>query len=115
MRRNIGGLALTLVLLTAGMAHADGWTRDDVAAALVGASPLARCIVLHEDPTLDPYAVGAQGELGPVQLHPRGLLPLFYASGRSDPYSPTEAIGFLEWALANGYARHWTPVRWGLC
>jgi len=54
------------------------------------------------------YAVGSAGELGLVQLHPRGLLPEFYQLGYSDPFDPSEAIDYLAWALVHGRASHWS-------
>jgi len=56
----------------------------------------------------NPRAVGAAGELGLVQLHPRGLLPEFYRLGYSDPFDPSEALDYLAWALAHGRARSWS-------
>lgn len=94
------------------------YTPADVHAALRTASPRARCIVTHEvgGRDFDPYAIGSQGERGPVQLHPRGLLPLFtqWSSG-APPENPYAAIPFLEWALGQGYATHWSPARLGRC
>ncbi len=60
---------------------------------------------------LDPYAVGAAGELGLLQLHPRGLLPAFYRMGFDDPWSVYQQADFAAWAIANGYARHWSCWR----
>ena len=93
------------------------WTPDDVIARIAWATPRARCIVRSEVGGVgyDPYRNGRQGELGPVQLHPRGKLPEFYARGYRDPHSPHEAVDYLEWALANGQAGHWTAVVRGLC
>jgi len=50
--------------------------------------------------TFDPYSVGAAGELGAVQLHPRYALKDFYRVGYQDPYNPYEAVYFLAEALA---------------
>jgi hypothetical protein len=60
---------------------------------------------------LDPEAVGAAGELGLMQLHPRGLLPAFYRMGFDDPWSVYQQADFAAWAIANGYARHWSCWR----
>ncbi len=35
---------------------------------------------------------GAAGELGLFQLHPRGLLPGFWAAGYEDPFNPAQQI-----------------------
>lgn len=93
------------------------WTPADVLAAMATASPRARCIVRTEVGGVgyDPYAVGRAGELGPVQLHPRGKLPEFYALGYTDPFSPVESIEYLERALARGQASHWSAVGLGWC
>jgi hypothetical protein len=61
--------------------------------------------------TSNPDAVGAAGELGLFQLHPRGLLPAFYRMGFDDPWSVYQQADFAAWAIANGYARHWSCWR----
>ena len=86
---------------------------DQVEAAY-GNGERLRCIVWHES-TNDPYAVGAQGEMGVAQLHPGGLLGAFYAAGYDDPWSPYQAVEFLASALAQGLGSHWSPVLRGLC
>jgi hypothetical protein len=58
--------------------------------------------------TFDPYSVGRQGELGAVQLHPRGELQRFYAWGYFDPFSPWQSVRFLAQRLAMGGARAWS-------
>lgn len=78
-------------------AHGQGGT------ALVG---LARC-----ESGLNPRAVGRAGELGLFQLHPDGLLPLFYAQGYRDPLDVWEASDFTAWALRQGLAAHWSCTR----
>lgn len=45
--------------------------------------------------------LGRAGEIGAVQLHPRGLLPEFYRSGFSNPRSFTESITFLAQKMSN--------------
>lgn len=81
------------------------------------ASPRAQCIVRQEigGVGFDPYAIGKSGELGPVQLHPRGKLPEFFALGYTDPFSPWQAIDYLEGALQRGQAWAWSPVVVGMC
>jgi hypothetical protein len=96
----------------------DRFTATDVHAALEHATARARCIVRAEvgGRGYDPYAVGSQGERGPAQLHPRGLLSLYLRwSGGAEPENPYVAIPFLDWALTQGYARHWSPVVLQLC
>ena len=93
------------------------WTPADVLAAMATASPRARCIVRTEVGGVgyDPYAVGRSGELGPVQLHPRGKLPEFYARGYTDPFDPYQAVDYLDNALQRGQASHWSAVGLGWC
>jgi hypothetical protein len=44
--------------------------------------------------------LGLQGEIGAVQLHPRGLLPVFYRMGYSNPLSFTQSVYFLAEMVA---------------
>jgi hypothetical protein len=69
---------------------------------------LAGCIVRLESDNLDPYSVGRAGELGVAQLHPRGKLPEFYAFGYDNPFSPYQAMDYLDEALARGEGPAWT-------
>lgn len=55
-----------------------------------------------------PRPVGAQGELGPAQLHPAGKLPVFYRLGYSDPFDWFEATDFLVTQFIAGQSRHWS-------
>ena len=85
------------------------YTEADALLALQGASARVWCIARVES-TYNPNALGRQGEIGLVQLHPRGLLPVFYQWGYSDPWSPWQSRAFLEQALAAGMAHHWAAV-----
>lgn len=95
------------------------YTPDDTLAAIDQASAevgvsrafLYRVVRCETGGTFNPYAVGKQGELGPVQLHPRGLLPLFYAVGYDDPFNPSESVRFLAQATMWGYASAWSCAR----
>jgi len=92
------------------------YTSQDTLAALEQASPQAECIVYYETGgTYDPTLTGQQGELGPVQLHPYGLLPVFYQQGYTNPFNPYEAIPFLEQQIQAGNAWNWSPVLLGWC
>jgi hypothetical protein len=94
------------------------WTAADVLYMRDRASSRARCVVDREIGGFgyDPWRRGAQGERGPVQLHPRGLLPEYLAwSGGQAPENPYYAIPFLEYKLRQGQGRHWSPVRLGMC
>ena len=81
------------------------------AAARHGVSGAALERTLRCESHLTPTAVGRAGELGMAQLHPRGLLPTFYARGFTDPFVAEEAIEFTAMMFAEGAARHWTCAR----
>lgn len=90
---------------------------SDVHAALARASARTRCIVRVEIAGVgwNPYAIGSQGELGPGQLHPRGLLPQFLAETGGDPFNPYTVLPWIDRMLQRGYAPHWAGVRRGVC
>jgi len=113
-------LVTTLLLLWTRPAHAQEtmWTPDDVVAAIqqysaeIGVSEAYLYAVVHcEDPTFNPYAVGRQGELGPVQLHPRGRLPHFLSLGYDDPFSPYQSVRYLAQEISYGRASAWSCAR----
>lgn len=52
--------------------------------------------------------VGAAGELGPAQLHPRGELQHFYARGYTDPFSWWQATDFIAARFSEGGSGAWT-------
>lgn len=87
---------------------ADTLAAIDAAAADTGISRRWLYAIVQCESRLNPYAVGRRGELGAVQLLPGGLLPVFYASGYSDPFNPYESVYFLADQLVLGRARHWT-------
>lgn len=94
------------------------WGPADVLAARSTASPRARCVIDSEVGGVgySPWAVGRAGERGPVQLHPRGLLPDYLVwSGGAAPENPAISIAYLDHMLAIGQGRHWTAVRLGRC
>jgi hypothetical protein len=68
---------------------------------------LLDCMVFHES-TYDPYALGARGELGAAQLHPRGRLADFYARGYLNPFNPYQAVDYLAAALTEGDGAAWS-------
>ena len=80
----------------------------DERAAYRGASAGWMRSIIQCESRWDIYAVGLAGELGLVQLHPRGLLREFLALGYADPFDPSEAIDYLAWALVHGRASHWS-------
>lgn len=108
------GLAVLTVVVASILA---GYGPEDTLAALEGASDRVRCVVYHETgSTWDPNLVGRDGVIGPAQLHPRGLLRDFLARvPDGDPTNPYQVIPYMEWAMANGLANQWTPVRLGWC
>lgn len=95
---------------------AQAYTADDTLAAIeqysaefdVSYTWLRSIVRCETGGTFDPYAVGRQGELGAVQLHPRGELLRFYAWGYDNPLSPFQAVAFLAQRLKQGGARAWT-------
>lgn len=92
------------------------YTSADTEVAIASlATARTRCIVLHEVPSKDPYAIGRAGEQGIAQLHPRGLLPDFYRQGFGDPFSPYESVQYVNGALDRGLAPHWSVVTNGSC
>lgn len=74
----------------------------------VPAAWLKRVIGCETGFSFNPYAVGRQGELGAAQLHPRGLLPLFYAVGYTDPFDPRQAAHFMADQFLLGRSYHWS-------
>lgn len=58
--------------------------------------------------TWDQRVIGKQGELGPFQLHPKGKLRHFYASGYTDPFDWFEAGDYTAWQLSLGGGRAWS-------
>jgi hypothetical protein len=95
------------------------FTPEDTLTALQGASRLVRCLVDHEVgggtaefAPYDPTSVGAAGEIGAAQLHPRGLLNDFYRQGFSNPNNPYEAVQYMEEAIRRGLAGHWSTLRY---
>jgi hypothetical protein len=119
--RRLAAIAWTLMVLTApGHVYAQEepyrYTAADILAAIDDASvtygiswrwlySITLCETGH---TLDPYSIGRQGERGPVQLHPRGELPRFFARGNTDPFNPYEAIPYLAQRINEGAARAWS-------
>lgn len=98
------------------------FTPQDVIDDLSSRKPIIQCIVHKEVgrsitrnnivyPAYDPYMPGLQGEVGPVQLHPQGLLPDFYNRGFTNPNNPQQAHDYLELAIAAGLASHWPTSR----
>lgn len=55
----------------------------------------------------NPDAIGAAGERGHLQLHPQGLLPLFYAEGYTDPEDPRQAARFSARYMAENGGSAW--------
>lgn len=74
----------------------------------VSAAYLTAVVRCETGGTFSPYSVGRQGELGPVQLHPRGLLRTFFQWGYLDPFSPYQAVRFLAQEVSYGRASAWS-------
>jgi soluble lytic murein transglycosylase-like protein len=109
-------LAFATNLICERVARAQGFSPDDTVAAIDAASAetgvswswLYRVVRCETGGTLNPYAVGRQGERGVAQLHPYGMLPTFYALGYADPFDPYEAVRFMAYRFAEGRARAWS-------
>jgi hypothetical protein len=114
MNRTLRHAALLLAVCatTAMPARAEyRYTPDDVLAAMSTHSALAACIVTGEVGGVgyDAYAVGAAGELGPVQLAPFGLLDDYLRwSGGASPYDPYTTLDYLDYALGRGMGPNWS-------
>lgn len=59
----------------------------------------------------DRFAVGAQGEVGLFQLHPRGKLATFWR-WYDDPYDVWQQSDFAAWQFSEGQRHHWSCARW---
>jgi hypothetical protein len=125
MRLLVVGVFGVLVGLVAGAAvgiHAQErpWTSDDTLAALeqyavefdVSYAWLRSIVRCETGGTYSPYAVGRQGELGAVQLHPRGRLSHFLSIGYDDPFDPYQSIRYLAQEISFGRASAWSCARW---
>lgn len=115
-------LLATLVLVTvlsmpdAALAHGDAPDYLDTlihtAAAYRGANywtlySILRCESGGWDPrVINGTKLGAAGERGLAQIHPRGLGPLF--ESRGGDYSASDSVYFTAWAITHGLRRHWT-------
>jgi hypothetical protein len=51
---------------------------------------------------------GRAGEIGLFQLKPGGMLPVFYAWGYTNPWSPWQQAAFATKAFALGYGGRWS-------
>jgi len=114
-------LAVVITLLSIARTRAQEaedyvYTSADVMAAIDDASVtygvswwwLYRITLCETGGTLSPYSIGRQRELGPVQLHPKGELPRFYARGNTNPFNPYEALPYLAQRINEGAARAWS-------
>ena len=113
-------LKLTLLLIVLALwpttALATDYTPNDTFAAIeyaaldTGISPawLTRIVGCETGWTFRNDLRGRAGELGAVQLHPRGELLRFYAWGYDDPHSPYQSVHFLAHRLTQGGARAWS-------
>lgn len=90
------------------------YTPEEVAKVLQNFSPLVQCAVRAETNSLNPYAIGAELELGPGQLHRFGKLPTFYKK-YTNPFDPDQVFPFIEEQVALGDGNHWAGIRDGIC
>lgn len=108
-------LAVLIVALSATSTHAE-YTTDDTYAALDEVSAefpvsyryLYNVVGCETGWTFSPNVIGRQGEIGPVQLHPRGELTRFFEWGYLDPRSPYQSIRFLAQRILQGGASAWS-------
>ena len=56
------------------------------------------------------YAIGAQGEIGLFQLHPRGKLRTFVRY-YDDPFDVWQQSDFAAWQFSEGQEHHWSCAR----
>jgi len=93
-------------------------TRDNVItwvhqyAAAEGVSVVWLLAVGQCESRLEPYAVGAEGEVGPYQWHPQGLwwsTPA--ATAGLSPWDIEQNVAMAAWAFKRGYASHWSCAR----
>lgn len=89
-------------------------TSEDMANALRYASATVQCVVKVETSSLNPYAIGAELELGPGGLHRFGKLTTFYKKYHN-PFDPDEVFPFIEEQIALGDGNHWAGIRDGIC
>jgi hypothetical protein len=120
-------VALIVFAVLPHAAAAQGYGPHDSQAAIAMAAaehgvsqPLLWCIAYYETGgTFDPYAVGDGGESwGLFQLHRRGLRSTFHNWGYQDAFDPYESADFTAAYIATyGWAgaRHWSPIKRGLC
>lgn len=106
-------LAVCLAVPTVARAQTPAEVQDILtdAANRYGIAPAwpLRIVRCETGGTWSPTAVGDGGRSwGLAQLHVNGLRALFYRLGYADPFDAWEAADFLAWALANGYAGHWS-------
>jgi hypothetical protein len=107
---------LTFGVCSSAYAQEGPYTSDDTYAAIqeasdetgVSAAYLTAVVQCETGGNFSPYAVGRQGELGAVQLHPRGELRRFLAWGYTDPFSPYQAVRFLAQRIVQGGASAWS-------
>lgn len=117
MIRLVAAFLLGLAIGTAvAITHGQEYTPADTLAAIEEASInsgvsytwLRRIVACETGQTFRNDLVGRQGEIGAVQLHPRGLLPAFYAAGYTNPRNPQDAVHFLADQILLGRSRHWS-------
>lgn len=103
-------------ILGALLLFAQPYTPDDTLHAIEEASihsgvpyaRLRRIVACETGHTYRNDLIGRQGEIGAVQLHPRGMLPTFYASGYTNPRNPYDSVHFLADSILIGRARAWS-------
>jgi hypothetical protein len=109
--------AALLGLLAVGLAGPVQADEADVVAVIYqaaeryGVSGARLLAVARCESTLNPWAVGRQGERGLFQLHPQGELRTFHARGYGDPFNAWEAADFAAARFAEGGSGAWSCAR----
>lgn len=91
------------------------FTSEDIVDAFKSASLLVQCAIRVETPSLNPYTIGKEFELGPGQFHRKGKLARFYQDGYTNPFDPYQVVEFMGYQFKLGDANHWAGVRDGKC
>lgn len=102
----VGGLGVAPV--AAERAEGEAIVRERAIAHGISASWLVAVVDCETGRTWRTDLIGRAGERGPLQLHPRGELPTFYARGYHDPTDWWEASDFAAARFAEGGARAWS-------
>lgn len=110
VRLALAAFAVLLALGLATPARAEGWVEAQIRASAVrfGQSPAFMVRVARCESDLDWRAIGAEGERGVWQIHPRGLWSEFLALGYTNPVSVYESSEFAARMFRDGRGGAWS-------